>query len=349
MNTKLYGFLILLSCLISTQFFGQEILSNGEKQIVDSKILNEKREILIHLPKSYHDQNIKPAKYPVIYLLDAETNFDYYAGMVDLLSKQPYAEIPEMIIVGIKNTDRTRDLTTSKSLEKNSVNPNELQYKNSGGSKDFSQFIEDELKPFILSKYRIDQYSVLVGHSFGGLFAVDVLFKNTKNFNAYVINDPSLWWNNEKPMQLINNFFENGKKLPEGTFVFLAQANNEGHSTKSIEEMTLNIKKFKNILSENHPQYFQHRFYQEDGHGTVIYPANFDALKYLFKGYRTNVKEFAKDPTILMDFYTAFSKKQHFQFKPSESYLNFIINYLKKNNFQESAEKVLEIKKSIYK
>jgi hypothetical protein len=90
----------------------------GEKQTLFSKILNENREIWVHLPKTYNDSSINPAKYPVIYLLDGEINFEYYAGMTDFLSKAPYADIPECIVVGIKNTERTRDLTPTKSQKK---------------------------------------------------------------------------------------------------------------------------------------------------------------------------------------------------------------------------------------
>jgi predicted alpha/beta superfamily hydrolase len=61
----------------------------GEKQTLFSKILNENREIWVHLPKTYNDSSINPAKYPVIYLLDGEINFEYYAGMTDFLSKLP--------------------------------------------------------------------------------------------------------------------------------------------------------------------------------------------------------------------------------------------------------------------
>ncbi len=58
----------------------QEKLTIGEKQNVFSKVLNENREIWVHLPKTYNDNTINPAKYPVIYLLDGEINFDYYTG-----------------------------------------------------------------------------------------------------------------------------------------------------------------------------------------------------------------------------------------------------------------------------
>lgn len=341
--------LIMSIALASSTFvWGQEVLQNGVRETFHSKILDENREIYIHLPKSYHDNLIQPAKYPVIYLLDGETNFDYYAGMVDLLSKQPYAEIPEMIVVGIINTDRTKDLTTSVSNEKSTKNPNELVYKTSGGSEKFYNFLETEVKDLLHTKYRTNGYQILVGHSYGGLFATDILFNHSKSYQSYVINDPSLWWNQQKPMATIRDYFKNNSKLPNSTFVYLAQANDEGRSQQTIEEMSHNIVRFKEILEKNHGLYFKHKLYTEEGHGNVIYPANFDALRYIFKGYATNVKEFSADPEKLMSSYEAFSKKQNFTFQPSEIYLNFIIKYLQKNQSTEAENYFKQLKAKLY-
>ncbi len=80
----------------------QEKLTVGEKQTLFSKVLRENREIWIHLPKTYNDTTINPAKYPVIYLLDAENNFGYYAGLTDFIARTPYADIPNVLWLGLK-------------------------------------------------------------------------------------------------------------------------------------------------------------------------------------------------------------------------------------------------------
>jgi predicted alpha/beta superfamily hydrolase len=49
-------------------------------------------------------------KYPVLYLLDAEAQMEMVAGQVRYLS-DVYRIVPNMIVVGIANTDRVRDLT----------------------------------------------------------------------------------------------------------------------------------------------------------------------------------------------------------------------------------------------
>ena len=325
----------------------QGILQNGLKETISSKILEEDREVWIHLPKSYNDQNIKPAKYPVVYLLDAETNFDYYAGMTDLLSKAPYAEIPEVIVVGITNTDRTRDLTPTKSLETKSENDKTLVYPTSGGGKKFAQFLNDEIKQLLNFKYRTNGYNIIVGHSYGGLEVADLLVSNTSSYNAYILHDPSLWWNEQSTMKEIQNYFSS-HALPKNKQIYLSQANNEGRSQKAIEEMTTGILAFKNLMELKNPKQFKYKYYENEGHGTVIFPANFDAIRFVFKGFATNLKDYSTKPELLMQQYKAFSEKQHFDFKPSETYLNFIINYLKRTGQEDSKKYMEELKNTLY-
>lgn len=84
----------------------------GKADSIHSTILNENRNILVHLPSGYNDNLYSAQRYPVIYLLDGDAHFPSVAGMVHQLSEINGNTIcPEMIIVAIPNTDRTRDLT----------------------------------------------------------------------------------------------------------------------------------------------------------------------------------------------------------------------------------------------
>ena len=74
----------------------------GTIDTIQSKILNEKRALLIHIPEGG-----KGERFPVLYILDGESHFHSAVGIV----KQMAGVIPDMIIVGIINTIRDRDLT----------------------------------------------------------------------------------------------------------------------------------------------------------------------------------------------------------------------------------------------
>ncbi len=78
----------------------------GETSTIQSKILGEERTLMVHLPGDYAQSQMS---YPVLYLLDAGDNFHHTTGTIGALSQAGHA--PEMIVVAIRNTDRTRDLT----------------------------------------------------------------------------------------------------------------------------------------------------------------------------------------------------------------------------------------------
>lgn len=341
----------ILSLLVFSFFTlgkAQEKLTIGEKQTVFSKVLNENREVWVHLPKTYNDTTINPAKYPVIYLLDGENNFEYYAGLTDFIARTPYADIPECIVVGIKNTERTRDLTPTKSQKKSPVNPAVTLFADSGGSENFVKFIQEELKPFISKNYRAQEYSILVGHSFGGLFAINVLLAHPEYFNAYVANDPSLWWDNEVTISRTKDYLEKNKKFPAAKFLYISQADNEEQQKNWNSDMTQAIEKFKGIVEKNGTLNYKHSFFEGETHGTVSYPGNYEALKFIFKGFRTDIKQLVKNPGSLETEYKTFSGKMNSEFNPSESYLNVILKFMKSNDFKESETYFINLKNKLY-
>ncbi|WP_232371901.1 alpha/beta hydrolase-fold protein [Salinimonas iocasae] len=81
----------------------------GEANIIaiDSEVLNETRELMVHLPNNY--DRYTDTSYPVLFLLDGQRNFAHAAGTLVLLNQSGMAS--EMIIVAINNTYRTRDFT----------------------------------------------------------------------------------------------------------------------------------------------------------------------------------------------------------------------------------------------
>ncbi|WP_419868031.1 alpha/beta hydrolase [Chryseobacterium sp. CT-SW4] len=340
-----YTMLFLFNFSISK---AQEKANQNERQEIFSNILHEKREIWVHLPKSYNNSAISPAQYPVIYLLDAEINFEYYTPMVDFLSRSPYADIPECIVVGIVNTERTRDFTPTKSSKKNPINPAQVLFENSGGSADFLRFIKEELKPFVNKNYRTLDYSILAGHSFGGVFVIDTLLEAPETFNGYVANDPSIWWDHEVLVKKADDYLKKNKDFPEQLFLYLSQADNEGQGTKWDADMGGAVRRFKEVIGKSKALNFEHHFYKGEQHGTVSYPANYYALKFIFKGFRTDIKLFSGQPQKLEREYAEFSKNRGFTFIPSETYLNVIIKFMKNNNSKEQETYFNQLKEKLY-
>jgi hypothetical protein len=162
----------------------------GEKFQIESRVLAETRTYVVHTPDYYKKRT---DAYPVLVLLDAENNFAYTSAAVHLLSAN--GRIPAMIVVGINNTDRTRDMTPSRPASSFGG-----ASWTGGGADKFLSFIADELLPTIDRNYRTRPYRVLIGHSLGGLFAVYALLNRPEVFKGYIVTSPSLWWDDQALM-----------------------------------------------------------------------------------------------------------------------------------------------------
>ncbi|MDR0687844.1 MAG: alpha/beta hydrolase [Prevotellaceae bacterium] len=188
--------LFLVCTAVGAHAFAQAGICIGESDTIYSHVLGEERTYWVHLPNSYADSARK--RYPVIYLLDGDLFFHAMVAVHRSYSGGRQPAMPECIIVGILNTDRTRDLTPSKSAFRRDGKRYAEDREVGGGSELFTAYLGGELRPKVEKKYRAGGGSIIVGHSFGGLFALSVLLRHPELFDVYVALDPSFWWDNGK-------------------------------------------------------------------------------------------------------------------------------------------------------
>ena len=145
-------------------------------------------------------------------------------------------ELPDVILVGIgwdvpsiaeTAKIRARDFTPTCVEEFMQATDQPAGW--CGGADNFVAFIEDELKPFINGKYRTNDDTTLVGYSFGGLFALHVLFTRNDVFDRYVIGSASIAWDNESLFDAEANYAENHEDMP--AVVYLSAGGEEGQGT----------------------------------------------------------------------------------------------------------------------
>jgi predicted alpha/beta superfamily hydrolase len=303
--------------LITVTCFSQpnNNITIGKIDTVRSKILNETRRIGVYIPASASNKMFTKQVYPVVYLLDASAHFHSVTGLIQQLSYvSGNTVLPEMIVVGIQNTDRTRDLTPTHSTSSAFGQTPEM-LKTSGGADNFLAFIEKELMPYIDSTYPVAPYKMLVGHSFGGLFAIHTLLNKPHLFNSYVALDPSLWWDDQVlAKKAITALKQN--TFPAKPF-YLAIANvlntksDINKILKDTAETSIGIrtafqlaKTLDKYKKTNQPWHW--KYYPEDSHGSVPLIAQYDAFRTFFKGHQLT---FPIDPTdIHVDLY-----KNHYQ------------------------------------
>lgn len=157
---------------------------------IDSIAVGEQRHINVYLPDGYAAGDLR---YPVLYMPDGgvEEDFPHIANTVDALIAG--GRLAPMLVVGIENTERRRDLTPS------STTKYDLQFAPpEDGASAFRAFIRDELMPQIDRDYRTDGRTAIVGESLAGLFVVDTFLREPTLFDRYVAMDPSLWWDDHR-------------------------------------------------------------------------------------------------------------------------------------------------------
>jgi len=128
--------------------------------------------------------------FPVLYMPDGglDEDFPHVVQTVDSLIKA--GAIRPVIVVGIPNTQRRRDLTGPTRIAKDSAIAPRV-----GGSTAFRQFVREELMPEIDRRYRTTSERSIIGESLAGLFIIETFLREPGLFTHYIAFDPSMWWN----------------------------------------------------------------------------------------------------------------------------------------------------------
>ena len=283
--------------LITVTCFSQpnNNITIGKIDTVASKILKETRRIWVYVPASANNKMYTQQVYPVVYLLDGPSHFHSVTGLIQQLSYvSGNTVLPEMIVVGIQNTDRTRDLTPTHSTTSVFGQTPEM-LKTSGGADNFLGFIEKELMPYIDTTYPVAPYRMLVGHSFGGLLVMHTLLNKPDLFNSYVAIDPSLWWDEQKLAKQATAALKQNTFPAKPFYIAIANVLNTKSDIRKIEKDTAQtsiglraafqfVKMMDQVKKANQPWHW--KYYSNDGHGSVPLIAQYDAFRTFFNGHQ---------------------------------------------------------------
>jgi predicted alpha/beta superfamily hydrolase len=248
-----------LQTLPSPTFVGNE--SNKATIKIYSQILEEERTISVSLPNGYETSE---RIYPVLYILDAEGETLFPKCVSTVMDLNAKGIVPEMIVVGIWNTNRNRDMI-----------PESVSHRpGSGGSDHFLSFIHNELMPYIKRNYRSSDYSVLYGMSNSALFAVYALIEIPETFHAVIASSP-----------MIGHCPEYIQKKAE-VFVRKSQANDLFlymiYGTEDSNRVTAFVPDFQNYLNTHAPKGFTSKLEILEGEGHVPDSSLARGLQYIF-------------------------------------------------------------------
>lgn len=262
------------------------VVDRVELRDLTSRVNGVAYELRVALPHGYDTPG---RRFPVVYTLDADYSFLIARNVTDHLSERDH--LREVVVVGVGYRDqepgrtasyrrnRTRDYTPTR-VRDGGYGP-EFQ-KDSGGGPKFLEALATEIVPFIDRHYRTDPGErVLVGHSYGGLFAVWTLLTHPGLFHRYVAVSPSLWYDDHLVTRLEDTFAADHDALPAR--LYLCVGSREHDSERSMVAdlrhlaERLESRRYRGLALEA-------RVLEDETHNSVFPACLSNGLRYVLEG-----------------------------------------------------------------
>ena len=238
----------------------------GDKISFESKVLYERRTIVVIPPYNYKDR--PDEKFPVVYVLDPGNNLFATFGIVNYYSDM-LKIMPRMIIVGVVSGDREKDYLPAPSKD----------YPTGGGADKFLRFIHSELVPLIDSAYPASSERCIIGHSAGGLFAVYALEHQPDLFNSFICIDPSLWYDDQSSTREMPEFLKKNKNIKKSIFISLSN------------EKEMGVFPFIEVLEKYAPEGLKWDYihYKSETHNSLGFKSICAGFETIYKDWKADV------------------------------------------------------------
>ena len=320
MKTRSKLFTIVIIVLFLTTLLWAENENNaitlGETANINSKVLDQKRELLVYLPDGYDNSSVH---YPVLYLIDGGFHFLHVSSAVQYLSSR--GMMPQTIVVAIKNIDRNKDFLPT----------NVERVPTSGGAENFLTFISDELFPYIETNYRTTPYKTLVGHSYGGTFTAYTFLEKPNTFDSYIAISPYLHWDND----LLVTQAETSLKTDYDTNKFFYMT--LGDEPPYIPA----IDKFVSLIKAKSPINLEFSYTQmiKETHNSIPHLTVYYGLEKLYTDWNLPQEKYEEGLLAIDVHYKNISEKFNYEIETPEYVINMLgYNYLLKEEFEKAIE-----------
>lgn len=266
MKRSIFAALLLFFCVNS--LFAKVNPQNLINANVYSTILKENRDLRILLPNEFKDTYFS---YPVIYLLDAESNFATGVEVLSFLMDNHF--IPPHVIVGIPNTDRFRDMTPVDSVLNKTIFPTR------GGADTFLQVLESDIFPFVAKEYRGSSRRLVMGHNYSGLFVMHAFLSRPELFDRYMAFSPILWWNDTAMLHDMDLFLTKNSSVRKHLFMSFA---------KEAKNMLEACKELAKLLEEKAPVdlKWKYEWMPDEDHYSLYRKSLMRGMEVIFKDYK---------------------------------------------------------------
>jgi predicted alpha/beta superfamily hydrolase len=301
----------------------------GTYRVIDSRVLGETRRLLIHLPRGYDGSTIT---YPVVYHTYGDYLSQYYADAFATLEQLGNSSrIPQMILVGIDNIDRYRDLRP---------------YTNDGapsGIDNYVRFLTDEVLPFVERHYRANGYRILVGPQAGAVFGLYALQEHPSLFDAFILNNPLVSPpNTALLLERAETFYASQPSLRKSVYITFGGSDDSPGEIADVYRLAELAAPASDRGLELH---LDHLADNDD----FIPPLDLDkALKALFRDYHVGEDRRFADLAGIRAFYAGLSNRYGFDVPSAELVMTRTADALQARGEVDKAVEILEYVTALY-
>jgi predicted alpha/beta superfamily hydrolase len=134
---------------------------------------------------------------PVLYVLDG----NWYFRAASDTATWGSGPMPPAVVVGIgypTEDDAQVHLLRAFDMSLSASSPDKPPGHYGGGDA-FLRVIEEEVKPFVAARYKVDPArQAIYGKSFAGLLVLRAMFRNPASFSTYIAASPYIGWNSRQ-------------------------------------------------------------------------------------------------------------------------------------------------------
>jgi predicted alpha/beta superfamily hydrolase len=230
----------LLFILLAASCKKEDISPDLVKEFtIQSAPANASYDIRVAVPENYDPSN---KKYPTLYVLDGEENFSFVVNTINDLEDNSSAGRLLVVSIGYGN-DRAKDYTPTKTDA------------GEGGAENFMHFIKDELIKRMETEFGADtarDSRIIIGHSFGGLFAAYAFTNYNYVFGNYIMLSPSLWYDNEILLRMEQQNRNGNAVRHQFVFMGLGGLESSGRMQAPYEAFRQRLMHYSNIQLASH-------------------------------------------------------------------------------------------------
>lgn len=256
-------FYLVLLIGLSFSAYSQTYQPTILEHTFESKAFEGERKISIALPTGYSESD-STTKYMVAYLFDGQ--FNPYFSMVHSVVDY-YSQIGEgipMIIVSIYTENRSLEFTPKW----NNQETFDGWRGNCGNAEVLTSSLKNEIMPYIEENFNTNSYRLGIGHSLGGTYVMQDIFKDESLFTGIIAVSPNLNYDDEQIVASGKAYFQN--RPDSRTFIY-ASAGDQGKMESSFRR---SLQKLDSTYSAIHPENlaWECQWLDGDGHMSAFLP-----------------------------------------------------------------------------